>query len=344
MDIEIGKITVDVEIVGRVDGLDFVTIQSYADDMEAGAVFPPVELVGDGDVFWLVDGLHRLEAAKKINREQISSNVTEGDERVAMLMSCAANAEHGKRRTNEDKRQKVMMMLEDEEWQGWSSRKIAEKCKVGHKFVDKLRNHTGAGASMEAERTFIHHKTGQPTTMNITNIGSSNGDLVQSVMIEEITVDLEIVGRSDGLDSEIVQTYADYMEDGAEFPPIDIVDDGDILWLVDGLHRLEAVKKLGQPTISAKITRGKRRDALWMSCGTNDTEKHGLQLTNADRECKVLEMLEDEEWSKLSDREAANVCDVPKKFVRKIRDLTPDMRSERIEYYKRQVEKRVIRG
>ena len=64
MDIEMGKITVDVEIVGRVDGLDFVTIQSYADDMEAGAVFPPVELVGDGDVFWLVDGLHRLEAAK----------------------------------------------------------------------------------------------------------------------------------------------------------------------------------------------------------------------------------------------------------------------------------------
>ena len=85
MDIEIGKITVDVEIVGRVDGLDFVTIQSYADDMEAGAVFPPVELVGDGDVFWLVDGLHRLEAAKKINREQISSNVTEGDERVGVV-------------------------------------------------------------------------------------------------------------------------------------------------------------------------------------------------------------------------------------------------------------------
>ena len=59
-----------------------------------------------------------------------------------------------------------------------------------------------------------------------------------------------------------------------------------------------------------------------MSCGTNDTEKHGLQLTNGDREYKVLQMLECEEWSKLSDREAANVCHVPKKLVRKIRDLT----------------------
>ena len=344
MDIEIGKITVDVEIVGRADGLDSEIVQTYADRMEAGDVFPPIKLVSDGDVFWLVDGQHRLEAAKRVNGGQISAKVTKGDRWAALEMSGDNNADNGRPRTNEDKRQKVLMFLEGERWKDWSSRKIASQCKVSHTFVDKLRNHTGNVASMEAERTFIHHKTGQPTTMNITNIGSSNGDLVQSVMIEEITVDLEIVGRSDGLDSEIVQTYADYMEDGAEFPPIDIVDDGDILWLVDGLHRLEAVKKLGQPTISAKITRGKRRDALWMSCGTNDTEKHGLQLTNADRECKVLEMLEDEEWSKLSDREAANVCDVPKKFVRKIRDLTPDMRSERIEYYKRQVEKRVIRG
>ena len=341
MDIEIGKITVDVEIVGRADGLDSEIVQTYADRMEAGDVFPPIELVGDGDVFWLVDGQHRLEAAKRINGEQMSANVTKGDRWDALEMSCATNAEHGKPRTNEDKRQKVLMLLEGERWKGWSSRKIASLCKVSHPFVLKLRNHTGNVTSMETERTFIHHKTGQPTTMNITNIGSSNGDLVQSVMIEEITVDLDIVGRSDGLNSEVVQTYADYMEDGAEFPPIDIVDDGDTLWLVDGLYRLEAVKELGQPTISAKITRGNRRDALWMSCGTNATEKHGLQLTNENRECKVLQILEYEEWmgkpvSKLSDREVASVCGVPKKLVRKIRDLTPDMRKERIEYHERQ--------
>ena len=181
MDIEIGKITVNVEIVGRVDGLDFVTIQSYADDMEAGAVFPPVELVGDGDVFWLVDGLHRLEAAKKINREQISSNVTEGDERVAMLRSCAANAEHGKRRTNEDKHQKVMMMLEDEEWSKCSGREIARRCRVDNKFVEKLRkNLTEDILSEETERTYIT-KHGTQAVMNTTNIGGNDdGKLVQT--------------------------------------------------------------------------------------------------------------------------------------------------------------------
>lgn len=174
MEVTIEEITVDPQIVGRVNGLDFVTVQAYADDMEAGAVFPPVEVVSNGDMVWLVDGQHRVEAAKKVNLEKIEANVMHGDYRDALLVSCGTNAEHGKRRTNEDKRRKVMMLLEDEEWQGWSSRKIAEKCKVGHKFVDKLRNHTGAGASMEAERTFIHHKTGQPTTMSITNIRGDN--------------------------------------------------------------------------------------------------------------------------------------------------------------------------
>ena len=174
MEVTIEEITVDPQIVGRINGLDFVTVQTYTDDMEAGAVFPPVEVVSNGDVIWLVDGQHRVEAAKKVNLEKIEANVIHGDYRDALLMSCGTNAEHGKRRTNEDKRQKVMVLLEDEEWQGWSSRKIAEKCKVGHKFVDKLRNHTGAGASMEAERTFIHHKTGQPTTMSITNIRGDN--------------------------------------------------------------------------------------------------------------------------------------------------------------------------
>ena len=352
MDIEIGKITVDVEIVERSDGLDSEIVQTYADRMEAGDVFPPIELVGDGDVFWLVDGQHRLEAAKQVNGEQISANITKGDRRAALLMSFPTNAEHGIRRTNEDKQRKVLIMLEDEEWKEWSSRKIASQCKVSHTFVNKLRNHTGNVASMEAERTFIHHKTGQPTTMNITNIGSSNGDLLQteiepiisaeaayeekikseyktSVMIEEITVDLEVVGRADGLDSELIQTYADYMEDGAEFPPIEIVNDGDTLWLVDGLHRLEAANKLGQPTISANVIKGDRWDALEMSADNN--AEHGLQLTNANRECKVLEMLEDEEWSKWSDREIASTCNVSEKLVEEIKGLT-------------EVEKRVIRG
>jgi len=186
MNIYTDKIAIDPKIVGRANGLDFVTVQSYADDMEGGAVFPPVEVVSDGDIFWLVDGQHRLEATKKIDKEQISCNVMEGDKRLAMLMSCSTNAEHGKPRTNEDKRQKVLMLLEDEEWKNWSDREIARQCKVGHPLVGELRNHTGRNTSIETERTFIHPKTGKPTTMNTTNIGKSQPESVVQTEIEPI--------------------------------------------------------------------------------------------------------------------------------------------------------------
>ena len=184
MDVTIEEITVDPQIVGRVNGLDFVTVQTYADDMESGAVFPPVEVVSNGDVIWLVDGQHRVEAAKKVNLEKIEANVIHGDYRDALLMSCGTNAEHGKRRTNEDKRQKVLMLLEDDEWNGWSSRDIASQCKVSHTFVDKLRNLTGNVASDKTERTYTT-KHGTQAVMNTTNIGSNNNKEKEIQRIKE---------------------------------------------------------------------------------------------------------------------------------------------------------------
>ena len=68
MDIKVEDIVVDPKLVDRTDGLDFVTVQTYADDMESGAIFPAVEIVSDGQSSWLVDGQHRLEAVKKLER------------------------------------------------------------------------------------------------------------------------------------------------------------------------------------------------------------------------------------------------------------------------------------
>jgi len=180
MDIKVESIVIDPKIVERSKGVDIVLVQSYADDMESGAVFPAVEIVSDGQSCWLVDGQHRLEAVKKLEHEIISANVTEGDYRDALLKSCATNAEHGKPRTNEDKRQKVLMLLEDEEWKNWSDREIARQCKVGHPLVGELRNPTGISSSEKTERTYVT-KHGTTAIMNTTNIGGNdNGKLVQT--------------------------------------------------------------------------------------------------------------------------------------------------------------------
>lgn len=55
----------------------------------------------------------------------------------------------------------------------WSDREIARRCHVHHQPVSRLRDEMSfdTGGSSSMERTFTHPKTGQPTTMNVANIG-----------------------------------------------------------------------------------------------------------------------------------------------------------------------------
>lgn len=63
----------------------------------------------------------------------------QGGLRDTILHSAGANAAHGLRRTNADKRRVVFMLLQDEEWAQWSDREIGRQCAVSHEFVRKLR-------------------------------------------------------------------------------------------------------------------------------------------------------------------------------------------------------------
>ena len=62
-----------------------------------------------------------------------------GGRREAILHSVGANAEHGWRRGNEDKRKAVQTLLNDPEWAGWSDREIARRCGVAPSSVGALR-------------------------------------------------------------------------------------------------------------------------------------------------------------------------------------------------------------
>ena len=100
-------------------------INEYAEAMLNGAVFPPIIIYFDGTDYWPGDGYHRIEAARKIERYNISAEVREGSARDAILCGIGSNATHGLRRTQADKRRAVENLLTDPEWARWSDRKIA---------------------------------------------------------------------------------------------------------------------------------------------------------------------------------------------------------------------------
>lgn len=128
----------------RIDGgtqsrasLNESVVSEYAEDLLA---LPPVVLFHDGSDYWLADGFHRYHAFRKASKASIPADVRTGTQREATLFSVGANQTHGLRRTNDDKRRAVNTLLNDAEWAGWSDRRIAEVCGVGHPFVAALRS------------------------------------------------------------------------------------------------------------------------------------------------------------------------------------------------------------
>ena len=162
-------------------------VREYADDMAAGAVFPPVEVYHDGTNYWLAEGYHRVEAARLLDRETIDAEVLDGGERDAILHGIGSNASHGLRRTQADKRRAVKRLLRDEEWSKWSNRKIAEAAKVDHKTVANVRRDLLGGEFPTPARQNgeIPRTIGKPNTTSGSVVETLLKGLPDEVLIEE---------------------------------------------------------------------------------------------------------------------------------------------------------------
>ncbi len=112
-------------------------INSYADEMLAGAVFPAITVFYDGAKYWLADGFHRFLAAQRNEADSILADVHEGSRTDALRHALGANSTNGIYRSNADKRNAVEIALE--EWPNMSNSVIAELCRVSGDLVRRSR-------------------------------------------------------------------------------------------------------------------------------------------------------------------------------------------------------------
>ena len=136
------------------------TVDQYAKLFESGDAWPfDAKLVvfkDNDDNYWLADGFHRLRASEQAGRESVHCVIYEGELSEAQDYALAANAKHGLRRTNEDKRKAVEVALSMERWVSKSDRAIAEHIGVDHKTVGKIRQKvvsTGELPQLDVEPT-----------------------------------------------------------------------------------------------------------------------------------------------------------------------------------------------
>ena len=137
--------------------LDQETIQEYAQqmvppgsDLESGVdhevldihgvPFDPITVVlTPDDELLLVDGWHRVAAARKKKIAKFQASVSSGTRQDALEACLIANARHGLRRTRADKRRAIKLALKDPEFVKRSDRWIAEMTGVTSPTVTRTR-------------------------------------------------------------------------------------------------------------------------------------------------------------------------------------------------------------
>jgi hypothetical protein len=155
--------------------IDESTVGEYAEAMENGDKFPPVDVFFFDSQYYLADGFHRVKAAQQKSWKEIPCHVHIGNIREAILFASGANASHGIRRTNEDKRRVVTRMLNDPEWGGWSSGQIGRICNVSDEFVRKLKHATpNVGGEKNQNTVTYTHKSGKQSSMDIAHHGKNH--------------------------------------------------------------------------------------------------------------------------------------------------------------------------
>jgi hypothetical protein len=168
----------------RIDGgtqprvkIDEQVVAEYAEQYSDGTDLKPVVVFFDGATYWLADGFHRYWANKKIESDYIFAHVHQGTQRDAILYSVGANATHGLRRTNADKRKAVLILLKDEEWRKWSDSDIARQCCVNQSTVTRhrtsLMQSISEPRSTDSSTRTYKTKHGTVATMKTGKIGRS---------------------------------------------------------------------------------------------------------------------------------------------------------------------------
>jgi ParB-like chromosome segregation protein Spo0J len=171
--IKLADIQVDAGLQIRAE-INNETVAEYAEQMKAGDKFPPLSVYQVNGAHLLVDGFHRLDAAKLAGLDEILVEIHSGTRQDALKAALGANVQHGLRRSNADKRRAVIIAIK--EFPDLSDRAIADMCGVGHHLVGEVKNQLGESPSSKP-RLGLDGKRRKPSTQRA---GDKNSNEEQS--------------------------------------------------------------------------------------------------------------------------------------------------------------------
>lgn len=172
MQIEIKKISKNTKTQSRAE-INQDVVSEYAEILKKGKL-PAIKLFRDKENYYIADGWHRYEAAKRIGAKMIEAEFETGTLRDAIYYSISSNLDHGLRRTNSDKRKSVSMLLEDKKWAQMSNLQVCEKAGVSLGLVKIIKSELKNSLGYIAKSNLITGKDGRTT--NTAKIGKKKSE------------------------------------------------------------------------------------------------------------------------------------------------------------------------
>lgn len=147
--VPLSAIEVDPTLQPRCKGLDEGHILQIMEGLEC---WPPLVVARDGEALVLVDGFHRLEAARRLGLEHLNvvalNAPADGD---YFFLAFQLNALHGKPLSLRDRKAYASRLLG--EHADWSDREIGRRAGLNHETVNLIRLGGDAARTTTARRS-----------------------------------------------------------------------------------------------------------------------------------------------------------------------------------------------
>lgn len=200
MKLKLSQIVIDKGTQTR-EAIDQKTVTEYAEVIMNKDPLPPLVVFHDGINYYLADGFHRYFAYKQTVTPEVEVEVINGTLRNAQEYALGTNDKHGLKRSNGDKRNAVMIALNDIEWGMLTNREIGKLCRVSHTFVNAIKE------KLEAEKETPKKKEKDPTDFSKKNrpdepeIDTEFGedDKIQELLVQQKELEQENTKLLDAL-------------------------------------------------------------------------------------------------------------------------------------------------
>jgi ParB-like chromosome segregation protein Spo0J len=181
----------------REDGLNDDHVQRL---VALGGRWPPILIHQDTSL--VIDGVHRVAAARLLSLEKTAASLFSGDEDEALIEFVRRNVYHGLPLTlRERKRAATRILLARPDW---SDRRIAEVCALSPKTVGRLRVTSPDCPAEEIPRLDTRARVGRDNKYRPVNTASVRTRVIEAIK-EQPGASLRSVAASVGVSPETVR-------------------------------------------------------------------------------------------------------------------------------------------